>query len=271
MNLKRRSGRAAALILGVALCAAALLSVPTLVGALSVPALAGAEIVIPPSPSRWATDKTAFLSPSVLAALDARLQAFEEREGHQVLLYIDKTTGGYPIEEYAVKAFAAWKVGRKGLDDGLVLFIMSADRKIRIEVGYGLEDKVTDARAFQVIDNILAPRLRAGEQDAAVPEAVNALLGYITGVRSAEAAAAPQASAGTRAGSSGRIPPLAIIIGGGLFLILLITNPSLAFGILRFLLYMALSGGGGGRGGGGGGSFGGGGGRSGGGGASGGW
>jgi len=206
----------------------------------------------------------------VLSALDARLQTFEEREGHQVLVYIDKTTGGYPIEDYAVKAFAAWKVGRKGLDDGLVLFIMSADRKIRIEVGYGLEDKVTDAQSSQVIDNILVPRLKTGEQDAAVPEAVNTLLAYITGVRSDEADAAPKAAAGTGVRSSGRIPPIAVIIGGGLFLILLITNPGLAFAILRILFYMAISGGGGG-GRGGGGGFSGGGGRSGGGGASGGW
>jgi uncharacterized protein len=234
-------------------------------------AAAVAEIAIPPSPSRWATDKAGFLSASVLSALDARLEAFERREGHQVLVYIDKTTGGTPLEDFAVKAFAAWKVGRKGLDDGLVLFIMSADRKIRIEVGYGLEDKVTDARAFQVIDSILTPRLRAGEQDAAVPEAVNALLGYITGVRSDEADVAPAGASSGQRRSGAQIPPAAIIIGGILFLVILVTNPRLAFGILRFLLYMALSGGGGGRGGGGGGSFGGGGGRSGGGGASGGW
>jgi uncharacterized protein len=249
----RRSGWTAALVLGAAIFAAA-----------------GAEIVIPPSPSRWATDKAGFLSPEVLSALDARLQAFEAREKHQVLVYIDKTTGGDPIEDFAVKAFAAWKVGRKGLDDGLVLFIMSADRKIRIEVGYGLEDKVTDARASQVIDRILVPKFQSNDQDAAVSEAVNALLGYITGVPSDEAAVAPERPAGGSSRSKAKIPPAVPIIGGFLFLVLLVTHPRLAFIILRLLFYMSLGGSGRG-GGGGGGGFSGGGGRSGGGGASGGW
>jgi uncharacterized protein len=253
VSATRRSAWTAVLVLGATLFAAA-----------------AAEIVIPPSPSRWATDKAGFLTPSVLSALDARLQAFSDREKHQVLVYIDKTTGGDPIEDFAVKAFEAWKVGRKGLDDGLVLFIMSVDRKIRIEVGYGLEDKVTDARSSQVINNILVPKIQAGDQDAAVSEAVNALLGYITGVPSGEADVAPARPAAAGLRSKAQIPPVVPIVGGFLFLVLLVTHPRLAFIILRLLFYMSLGGSGRG-GGGGGGGFSGGGGRSGGGGASGGW
>jgi uncharacterized protein len=225
-----------------------------------------AEIVIPPSPAQWATDKAGFLSPAVLETVNARLQAYADREGRQVLVYIGRTTGGYPIEEFAVKSFAAWKVGRKGLDDGLVLFIMAEDRKIKIEVGYGLEDKVTDARASQVINNILVPRIGAGDQNGAVPAAVEALLGFITGPAPPDEAPVERPSR-----SKAQIPPIVPIIGGILFLLLLITNPRLAFSILRILFYTALSGGGGRGGGGGGGGFSGGGGRSGGGGASGGW
>jgi len=224
-----------------------------------------AEIVIPPSPAQWATDAAGFLSPAVLETVNARLRAYSESQGHQVLVYIGRTTGGYPIEEFAVKAFASWKVGRKGLDDGLILFIMTEDRKIRIEVGYGLEDKVTDARASRVIDGILVPGLRSGGQNDAVPAAVESLLGFISGpVAPVEGPAEPPSK------RKSEIPPVVFIIGGILFLILLITNPSLAFFILRMLFAMAL-GGGGGRSGGGGGGFSGGGGRSGGGGASGGW
>jgi len=226
-----------------------------------------AEIVIPPSPAQWATDTAGFLSPAVLETINARLQVFSERAGSQILVYIGRTTSGYPIEEFAVKTFAAWKVGRKGLDDGLVLFIMAEDRKIKIEVGYGLEDKVTDARASQVLNNILVPRIRTGDQDGAVPAAVEALLGFITGP-----APPDELPAERPLRSKAQVPPIVFIIGGILFLLLLITNPRLAFSILRILFYMALSGGGGGRGGGGGGGgFSGGGGRSGGGGASGGW
>ena len=267
----KRRGEAAALVLGAALLWTAAFPVPAPAGPPAIPGQAGTRIVVPPSPSRWATDKAGFLSASVLSALEARLEDFERREGHQVLVYIDKTTGGIPIEDFAVKAFEAWKVGRKALDDGLVLFIMAADRKIRIEVGYGLEDKVTDARASQVIDKMV-PRFQAGEQDAAVPEAVASLLGFITGVPSDEAQVAPAGTPSAPSRAPSRIPPALFIIGGILFLILMITNPGLAFAILRVLFYMAISGGGGRGGGfGGGGGFSGGGGRSGGGGASGGW
>jgi len=223
-----------------------------------------AEIVIPPSPAQWATDMAGFLSPAVLETVNARLRAYAEREGYQVLVYIGRTTGGYPIEEFAVKSFAAWKVGRKGLDNGLVLFIMAEDRKIKIEVGYGLEDKVTDAQAFQVIDGILAPRIRAGDPDGAVPAAVEALLGFISGPAPLDEAPAERPSK-----SKAEVPPIVLIIGGILGLILLITHPGLAFFILRLLFSFAGGGisGWGWRGGG----FNGGGGRSGGGGASGGW
>src|SRR5512143_3663750 len=143
--------------------------------------LAAQEAAIPAAPDRWVTDTAGFLSAGAAAALDSRLADFERRTGHQVLVYIGKTTGVAPLDDWAVRAFEAWKVGRKGLDDGIVLFIFAEDRKIRIEVGYGLEDKVPDIYAFRVIDNILAPGFRAGRQDEAVEAAVTALIGYISG------------------------------------------------------------------------------------------
>lgn len=239
------------------------------------PAASGAQTRagIPPSPSRWATDQAGFLSPQTVDALDARLENYERQTGHQLLVWIGRTIGpDQVLEDWAVRAFEAWKVGRAGLDDGLVLFILADDRKIRIEVGYGLEDKVPDAYAFRVINNILAPGIRAGRPDEAVDAAVTALIGYIGGDANA-------------AGGEPRRDPDAKakrIFGLVVFLIIafiFITNPSLAF----WLLLNILSGGGGrgGRGGGGwggggwggdgGGGFSGGGGHSGGGGASGGW
>jgi len=228
--------------------------------------LAGAQAKIPPSPGRWATDEAGFLSRETVAALDARLENFERQTGHQVLVYIGRTLGeGAVIEDWAVKAFEAWKVGRRGLDDGLVLFIMAEDRKMRIEVGYGLEDRVPDIRAFRVINDILVPGFRAGRQDEAVSAAVSTLLGYIAGGE------APADEQGRPSGAAPRAKSIVNMIFIGLavlvFLVILITNPSLAI----WLLISVLSGGRGGGGGGGGGGFGGGGGRSGGGGASGSW
>jgi uncharacterized protein len=227
--------------------------------------LAGAQAKIPPSPGRWATDEAGFLSPQAVTALDSRLENFERQTGHQVLVYIGRTLGeGAVIEDWAVKTFEAWKVGRRGLDDGLVLFILAEDRKMRIEVGYGLEDRVPDIRASRVINDILVPGFRAGRPDEAVDKAVSALLGYITGGE------VPADEQGRPSGAAPRAKSIVNMIFVGLavlvFLFILITNPSLAI----WLLINILSGGRGG-GGGGGGGFGGGGGRSGGGGASGSW
>ena len=224
--------------------------------------LFAAETPIPPSPTEWVTDTANFLSPGTVRSLDARLAAYEQATGHQLIVYIAPTTGDDPIEDWAVHAFAKWKVGRKGLDDGLALFIMSQDHKMRIEVGYGLEAVVPDAIASRVINEVMAPRIQAGHNDDAVTAAIDSLTQVIGG----QADAAPP----TRTPAPSK--PLTLFqwifygIVGILLLALLITHPTLAF----YLLVNIMSSGGGG-GGGGGGGFGGGGGRSGGGGASGSW
>ena len=229
-------------------------------GLLLACATARAETPIPPAPERWVTDRAAFLSPATVADLDARLGDYDRRTGHQLLVYVDRTTGGVPIEDWAVKAFQAWRVGRKGIDDGLVLFVFSNDQRLRIEVGYGLEDKVPDIVASRIVNDAMVPRIRAGNPDGAVRSGVGALMAAI---------GAP----------AGGLPapahhPTWQLVGGGLlllfFIILVFTHPGLAW----LLLTSIGSGrGGGGFGGGGfsGGGFSGGGGRSGGGGASGSW
>jgi uncharacterized protein len=209
------------------------------------------------------------MSPPAASALESRLQAYEQSTGHQLIVYIGQTTGDAPIEDWAVRAFANWKVGRKGIDDGLVLFIMAADRKLRFEVGYGLEGEVPDAIASRVINDVIVPRIQAGNRDAAVVDGMDAIMTVIGG----GAGALPP----PRNFRQGRQQPLSLVqliffgIIGLILLFVFITNPSLAM----YLLFSILSGGGGGGrrddGWDGGGGFGGGGGRSGGGGASGSW
>ena len=232
-------------------------------GLLLVGAAARAETPIPPAPARWVTDKAAFLSPATAADLDTRLADYDRRTGHQLLVYIDHTTGGAPIEDWAVKAFAAWRVGRKGIDDGLVLFIFTDDHRLRVEVGYGLEDRVPDIVASRIINDRMVPRIRAGDADGAVRSGVDAL---VTAIGAPAGGAHPAAHP----------PPRWEVAGGGIVLLLIIvfalTHPGLAW-ILLTTIGSGRGGGGfggGGFGGGGGGGFGGGG-RSGGGGASGSW
>ncbi len=144
---------------------------------------------------------------------------------------------------------------------------MAEDRKVRIEVGYGLEERVTDAQAFRIINDILVPGFRNGQQDAAVSEAVSSLLSTISGRDEGQGQARPGGSSAYGRGRS-TVGTVFVAIAVVFFLILLITHPALAL----WLLFNIFSGGGRGGGGGfGGGGFSGGGGRSGGGGASGSW
>jgi uncharacterized protein len=231
-----------------------------------------AEVPIPPPPARWATDTAGFMSPQALQAVDRTLENFERATGTQVLVWIGDTTGDAVLEDWTVRAFARWKVGRKGLDNGLILFVFAGDRRARIEVGYGLEGKVPDAIASRILNDVILPRIVSGDRDGAIEAGVNALLAAIsggTGGIAAPGTPAGQSEDSSRAGSRGRPMSYPQMVLVGLlvlgFLVLLITNPGLAL----YLLFTILSGGRGG--GGGGGGFSGGGGSSGGGGASGRW
>jgi uncharacterized protein len=227
-------------------------------------AAAPAQPATPAPPTRWVEDHAAMLSPAARDALDARLAGYERATGHQVVVWIGKTTGGAPLADWAVHTFAAWQLGRKGVDDGVAIFVLADDRRIDIEVGYGLEDRIPDAIASRIIREVMAPRLRAGDGDGAVTAGADAVLAAIEG---RPWSGAPAGTASHDDGPS----PISWVFGGlvGLvLLILFITHPRLAL----MLLWSILSGGRGGFGGGGGdGGFGGGGGRSGGGGARGGW
>src|SRR5687767_6185002 len=104
-----------------------------------------AETPLPPAPGRWMTDTVGFVSSETRELIDRRLQAYERATGHQVVVWIGGTIGGADLADWAVRTFARWKVGRAGIDDGVVMFVLAEDRLIDIEVGYGLEGQLTDA------------------------------------------------------------------------------------------------------------------------------
>lgn len=221
-----------------------------------------AQAAPPAAPQRWVTDGPGLLSPAVRDRLDQRLEAYQHGTGHQVLVWIGTSTGGIPIEDWAARAFKAWKVGRKGLDDGLVLFVFTTDHTLRIEVGYGLEGQMPDVVASRIIRETIVPRLKGGDADGALGAGVERILKVVGGDAAAGARQTPD-RAGAPLGPLGWI--VIVVLGLGL-LALAITHPALAV----WMLFSLLSGGRGG-GGGGGGGWSGGGGRSGGGGASGSW
>ncbi len=149
--------------------------------ALGVQQARAAEEPIPPMPTQWVTDAAGALSPTTRDAINAQLAEYYRTSGHQFIVYIAQTTGDTPLEDWTIHAFTNWKVGRKGLDDGLALFIFMRDHKIRIEVGYGLEGQLTDARASQIARTIIATHLKEGDVDGAVTAGVNALIAAIGG------------------------------------------------------------------------------------------
>jgi uncharacterized protein len=228
-----------------------------------------ADTNIPERPARWVTDTAGLISESTRARLDAKLENYERSSGHQVVVWIGDTIGTLPLDDFAVKTFEAWKIGRKGSDDGLLMIVLARDRKIDIEVGYGLEGRVTDAASHRIIGEVMAPRLREGKPDEALSAGVDAVLATVEG-HAVPPGAEPTADSPRAAHPSpARWIGLALI---GMFLLFLFaTNPTLA----TYFLFSVFSGGGGfgggAFGGGGGGGFRGGGGRSGGGGARGGW
>ncbi|HXM19623.1 MAG TPA: TPM domain-containing protein [Candidatus Tumulicola sp.] len=238
-------------------------------------AAAAQQVPIPPAPTQWVTDNAAFLSPETRAALNQKLEAYERSTGHQVIVWIGDTTGDAALEDWTIRTFEKWRIGRKGLDDGIVLFIFAKDRKIRIDVGYGLESVLPDATASEIIRNQITPRLRAGDKDGAVSAGVDAILAALSGQ--------PQSAQPTSAATN----DVVVAVGVVAFFILLVFFLIFAT-VLRTVLYhipgrryqstpwigffgSGFGGGGGGGGGGFGGGFSGGGGMAGGGGASGGW
>ncbi len=179
----------------------------------SVAAVDAAEIPIPPAPTAWVTDTAAFLKPQTDEALDARLGAYEASTGHQILVYIAPTTGITPTEEWTIHAFTKWKVGRKGIDDGLVMFVFPADHKVRIEVGYGLEQTVPDAVASRIIRNTVTPKIHDGKPDDAVVSGVDDLLATVGGEAVTPAATpAPAATPEESSDDSGQ-SPLSVFAG----------------------------------------------------------
>lgn len=152
-----------------------------MIAALVLPALlAAADFKIPPTPDHYVTDNAGALSSDARAKIENELQAYEKATGHQIIVYIDKTTGDVPLETFTGESADHWKVGRKGKDDGAVLFVFMDDHKLRIEVGYGLESSLTDADSSRIINDVIRPRMKAGDVDGAVSSGVAAMLTTVT-------------------------------------------------------------------------------------------
>jgi uncharacterized protein len=134
-----------------------------------------------PTLSGRVVDDAAILGFAARARLTAVLEAHERSTGDQIALLTTPTLDGEPVEDYASRVFAAWKLGQKGKDNGVLVVVVPRDRKMRIEVGYGLEATLPDAAAGRIIRDVMTPSFKAGDYERGVSDGVTAIVGTLEG------------------------------------------------------------------------------------------
>ncbi|HWQ39124.1 MAG TPA: TPM domain-containing protein [Burkholderiales bacterium] len=133
-----------------------------LLGALAAFGHATAEVAVPALTGR-VVDLTGTLSAAQVQRLDSTLAAFEREKGTQIVVLLIPTTAGEPIESFGIRVAEQWKIGRKGIDDGVIVIVAKEDRAMRLEIGYGLEGVIPDAVAKRLIEDEFVPRFRQGD------------------------------------------------------------------------------------------------------------
>jgi uncharacterized protein len=171
--------------------------------------LAHAELAAIPELSSRVTDLTQTLSAAEQAQLEQKLAAFEAKKGSQIALLIVPTTQPEDIAQYSIRVVKKWKIGRDKVDDGLLLLVAKDDRKMRIEVGYGLEGAVPDLYAKRIISEIIGPKFKQGDFYGGLDAGLNSLIGLVDG----EPLPAPSSA---ESGGMGIMDMLPILMFGGL-------------------------------------------------------
>lgn len=145
-----------------------------------LPLAAIAEVPVP-APEQRVTDLSATLTKDQQAGLEARLAAFEQQKGSQIAVLIVPTTQPEDIAQYSIRVVEQWKLGRKGVDDGVLLLVAKNDRKLRIEVGYGLEGALNDATSKRIIEEFIVPRFKQGDFPGGISSGVDRIIAVVSG------------------------------------------------------------------------------------------
>jgi uncharacterized protein len=142
--------------------------------------LVRADVAVPPLTAR-VTDLTGTLSGGAVSRIETQLADFEAKKGSQIAVLIVPTTQPEEIEQFGIRLEDAWKLGRKGVDDGAYLIVAKNDRRTRIEVGRGLEGALSDAVANRIIDEAITPHFKLGDFDGGVEAGVDQMISVING------------------------------------------------------------------------------------------
>ncbi|MGE5625869.1 MAG: TPM domain-containing protein [Bacillota bacterium] len=121
------------------------------------------------------------LPPDVSDALTQKLQAYDQDSGNQLVVVTVATLDGYPLDEWGYQLGRHWGIGRKGANTGALLLVDTGERKVRIEVGYGLEGTLTDAFSDDIIRNTIVPRFKQGDIPGGISAGVDAILQVLGG------------------------------------------------------------------------------------------
>jgi uncharacterized protein len=198
-------------------------------------------------------DEAEILSPAARARLVATAKAHEDRTTNQVVVLTVRSIGGESIEEYANRVFSSWKLGQQGKDNGVLVLVVPNERKMRIEVGYGLEGTLPDVDAARIIRNRITPRFKAGDFDGGVTDGIDAIVAQLEGSpgASGDAGGTTDPPKGKNFFNSpqiaefeGQLPPwpLRILLGAfifgiiGLFTVLGVVTPGMGWFLYVFLI-----------------------------------
>jgi len=152
-----------------------------------IAAPAAAQDMAIPYLSGRVVDQAGILSAQARERLAAMLQAHERVTGNQIVVLTVPTLGGGSVEDYAVRVFEDWKPGSRDKDNGMLILVVPQDRRVRIEVGYGLEGTLPDATASRIIRDLMTPRFREGNYDVGIEAGITAVIQILEGRRSAGA------------------------------------------------------------------------------------
>lgn len=209
--------------------------------------VAAAAVEVPYLSGR-VNDDAEILSPEVRRSLSDRLKDHEDRTGDQVVVLTVRTLGGENVEEFAVRVFESWKLGQQGKDNGVLVIVVPDDRRMRIEVGYGLEDKLTDLLAGRIIRNMMTPRFKAGDYNGGIEAGVQAILTILQNGDAAGLGSEAEQVTSSRSGSGAGLDmpdmpiPFRILIGAfifgiiGMFTFMGIMTPGVGWFLYFFLI-----------------------------------
>jgi len=189
------------------------------------------------------TDLTGTLTPDQASALEAKLRAFERTKGSQVAVLIVPTTQPEEIEQYSIRVVDQWKLGRGKVDDGVLVLVALNDRKVRLEVGYGLEGALPDATANRIIQQDILPSFKRGDYYGGISTGVDRVMRVIDGEPLPEPEFSPPAAG--IPGLFNLLPFLFIfaIVGGSIFRRMFgrVGGALATGGLVGFLTWMLIS------------------------------